>query len=188
LTPSQAARLREAGLTAYNHNLDTSEEHYSNIVTTRTYADRVATLQAVRDAGIQVCSGGIVGLDESEDDRISLLLTLASLEPQPESVPINGLVRVAGTPLAESPAADPLELTRMVACARILMPRARIRLAAGRIDLTAEAQALAFLAGANSVFYGDRLLTTPNPDEDRDEALLEKLGLCDRRGFAQIRE
>jgi biotin synthase len=181
LTSSQARRLAEAGLTAYNHNLDTSEAHYGDIVSTRTYAERLATLEAVRGAGIQVCSGGIVGLDESEDDRIDLLHTLASLDPQPESVPVNGLVRVAGTPLADRPAADPLELVRMVACARILMPRARVRLAAGRTDLTPEAHALAFLAGANSVFYGDRLLTTPNPDGDRDEALLGRLGLQDRR-------
>jgi biotin synthase len=181
LTSSQARRLADAGLTAYNHNLDTSEAHYGDIVSTRSYAERLATLEAVRGAGIQVCSGGIVGLDESEDDRIDLLHTLASLDPQPESVPVNGLVRVAGTPLADRPAADPLELVRMIACARILMPRARVRLAAGRTDLTPEAHALAFLAGANSVFYGDRLLTTPNPDGDRDEALLGRLGLQDRR-------
>lgn len=180
LTPSQARRLAEAGLTAYNHNLDTSEAHYANIVSTRTYADRLATLGAVREAGIQVCSGGIVGLGEGEEDRIDLLHTLSSLDPHPESVPVNGIVRVAGTPLEARPAADPLELVRMVACARILMPRSRVRLAAGRTELTAEAQALAFLAGANSVFYGDRLLTTPNPDTDRDEELLESLGLCDR--------
>lgn len=181
LTPDQARRLREAGLTAYNHNLDTSEAHYGAIVSTRTYADRLATLEAVRGAGIQVCCGGIVGLDEGEEDRIALLHALASLEPHPESVPINGLVRVPGTPLSDRPAADPLLLVRTVAAARILMPETRVRLAAGRTDLSPEAQALAFLAGANSIFYGDRLLTTPNPTEDRDEALLATLGLGDRR-------
>jgi biotin synthase len=180
LTPPQARRLRDAGLTAYNHNLDTSEEHYESIISTRGYSDRLATIRAVRDAGIQVCCGGIVGLDESEEDRISLLHTLTNLDPQPESVPVNGLVRVAGTPLADRPAADPLVLVRTIAAARLLMPRARVRLAAGRMELTPEAQALAFLAGANSIFHGDRLLTTPNPGEDADEALLEKLGLGDR--------
>jgi biotin synthase len=177
LTESQAERLKEAGLDAYNHNLDTSREHYRSIITTRTYDDRLATLRHVRAAGITVCSGGIIGIGESVDDRCEMLRTLANLDPQPESVPINTLVRVAGTPLEHLPPVDPLDLVRMIACARILMPRTRVRLSAGRTELTREAQLLAMYAGANSIFFGDRLLTTPNPEADEDRALLRDAGL-----------
>jgi biotin synthase len=177
LTESQALRLKEAGLDAYNHNLDTSREHYRSIISTRTYDDRLRTLANVRAAGITVCCGGIIGMGESVDDRCAMLCTLASLDPQPESVPINALVRSPGTPLEHLPAVDPLDLVRMVACARILMPRARVRLSAGRSELTREAQIMALYAGANSIFYGDRLLTTPNPPEDDDRALLRDAGL-----------
>ncbi len=177
LTESQATRLKEAGLDAYNHNLDTSRENYRSIISTRTYDDRLRTLQNVRKAGVTVCSGGIIGMGESVDDRCEMLRTLAKLDPQPESVPINALVRVEGTPLADMPPVDPLDLVRMIAVARILMPHARVRLSAGRSSLTREAQLLCMLAGANSIFYGDRLLTTPNPDEDEDRALLRDFGL-----------
>jgi biotin synthase len=177
LTDAQAARLKEAGLDAYNHNVDTSREHYRSIVSTRTFDDRLATLGRVRAAGITVCSGGIIGMGESADDRCEMLRTLANLDPQPESVPINALVRVPGTPLAHLPPVDPLEFVRMIALARILMPRARVRLSAGRTELTREAQLLAMYAGANSIFYGDRLLTTPNPGTDEDRELLEDAGL-----------
>jgi biotin synthase len=177
LSLSQAHRLKEAGLDAYNHNLDTSREHYRSIVSTRTYDDRLRTLANVRAAGITVCCGGIIGMGESVDDRCEMLRTLASLEPQPESVPINTLVRVRGTPLEHAPAIDPLDLVRMVACARILMPRARVRLSAGRTELTREAQLLAMYAGANSIFYGEKLLTTPNPEAQEDQVLLRDAGL-----------
>jgi biotin synthase len=177
LTEVQARKLAEAGLDAYNHNLDTSRAHYRSIISTRTYDDRLKTLENVRAAGVTVCCGGIVGIGESVDDRCEMLRTLANLAPQPESVPINALVRVAGTPLESMPPVDPLILVRMVACARILMPRARVRLSAGRADLTREAQMLAMYAGANSIFYGDKLLTTPNPDADDDRALLRDVGL-----------
>ena len=177
LTESQATRLKEAGLDAYNHNLDTSRENYRSIISTRTYDDRLRTLENVRKAGVTVCSGGIIGMGESVEDRCEMLRTLANLEPQPESVPINALVRIEGTPLAEMPAIDPLVMVRMIAVARILMPRARVRLSAGRSELTREAQLLCMLAGANSIFYGDRLLTTPNPEEDEDRALLRDFGL-----------
>jgi biotin synthase len=177
LTESQATRLKEAGLDAYNHNVDTSREHYRSIVSTRTFDDRLQTLRRVREAGITVCSGGIIGMGESADDRCEMLRTLANLEPQPESVPINALVPVPGTPLAHLPPVDPLELVRMVACARILMPRSRVRLSAGRKELSREAQLLAIYAGANSIFYGDKLLTTPNPESDDDRALLRDAGL-----------
>jgi biotin synthase len=177
LTESQAGRLKEAGLDAYNHNLDTSREHYRSIITTRTYDDRLRTLRNVRAAGITVCSGGIIGMGESADDRCEMLRTLANLDPQPESVPINTLVRVAGTPLEHLPPVDPLDLVRMIACARILMPRTRVRLSAGRTELSREAQLLAMYAGANSIFYGERLLTTPNPEADEDRALLRDAGL-----------
>jgi biotin synthase len=177
LTEDQAGRLKRAGLDAYNHNLDTSREHYRSIISTRTYDDRLRTLQNVRAAGITVCSGGIIGMGESTADRCEMLRTLANLEPQPESVPINALVRAAGTPLEHLPPVDPLDLVRMVACARILMPLARVRLSAGRSELTREAQVLAMYAGANSIFFGDRLLTTPNPDADADRALLKAAGL-----------
>lgn len=177
LTDAQAQRLKEAGLDAYNHNVDTSREHYRSIVSTRTFDDRLRTLERVRAAGITVCSGGIIGMGESADDRCEMLRTLANLQPQPESVPINALVRVAGTPLAHLPPIDPLEFVRMIACARILMPKARVRLSAGRTELSREAQLLAMYAGANSIFYGDRLLTTPNPGADEDRALLRDAGL-----------
>jgi biotin synthase len=177
VTASQAALLKEAGLDAYNHNLDTSREHYRSIISTRTYDDRLRTLENVRRAGITVCSGGIIGMGETVDDRCEMLRTLANLDPQPESVPINALVRVAGTPLEHLPPVDPLDLIRMVACARILMPRARVRLSAGRTELSRETQVLALYAGANSIFYGDKLLTTPNPAGDDDRALLRDAGL-----------
>ncbi len=177
LTEEQARRLGEAGLTAYNHNLDTSPEFYGQIITTRVYEDRLRTLAAVRKAGITVCCGGIVGMGESERDRLGLLQQLAILKPHPESVPINMLVRVEGTPLGEQPALDPLVLVRMIATARILMPRSMVRLAAGRQQMSREAVVLCFMAGANSIFVGERLLTTPNPGPDEDAQLLEELGM-----------
>ncbi len=172
LTDDQACRLKQAGLTAYNHNLDTSREHYGAIITTRTYDDRLRTLRSVRQAGITVCSGGILGMGESAEDRCALLTELAGLDPQPESVPINMLVAVPGTPLGDRPPLDPLDLVRTIAVARMLMPRSRVRLSAGRVSLTPEAQILAFYAGANSIFLGEKLLTTPNPTPDEDEKVL----------------
>jgi biotin synthase len=177
LEQRQARRLADAGLDYYNHNLDTSPEFYGAIITTRTYEDRLDTLARVRDAGIKVCCGGIVGLGETTADRAGLIATLASLPVHPESVPINALVRVEGTPLANAAAVDPIDLARTIAAARIVMPRSMVRLSAGREGMTDEAQALCFLAGANSIFYGARLLTTPNPAEDRDRRLLDRLGL-----------
>ena len=177
LTPTQARELKEAGLDYYNHNLDTSREYYGEIVTTRRYEDRLETLQAVRDAGMRVCCGGILGMGESEQDRIALLHTLATLPQHPESVPINQLVQVPGTPLHGLARLEPLELVRAIATARLLMPRSYVRLSAGRADMDDATQALCFLAGANSVFYGDRLLTTPNPGKSHDEALFERLGI-----------
>ena len=177
LTEQQALRLKEAGLTAYNHNLDTSPEFYGSIITTRVYEDRLKTLAAVRKAGITVCCGGILGMGERETDRIGLLHQLATLEPHPESVPINMLVRVEGTPLASVPPLDPLEMVRAIATARILMPASRVRLAAGRKQLSPETVTLCFLAGANSIFVGEKLLTTPNPGPDEDEQLLHTLGM-----------
>ena len=177
LNAAQARRLAEAGLTAYNHNLDTSPEFYSEIITTRTYQDRLDTIACVREAGIEVCCGGIIGMGETTEDRAGLLQTLANLNPHPESVPINALVAVPGTPLEDAPPVDPLDLVRMVATARILMPLAHVRLSAGRRSLTREAQILCFLAGANSIFYGDKLLTTANNDTADDLALIEEAGL-----------
>ena len=177
LNQRQADALAEAGLTAYNHNLDTAPDFYGNIITTRTYDDRLATLARVRRSGVTVCSGGIVGMGEDRAVRYRLLQQLASLDPHPESVPINLLVRVEGTPLADVAAEDPLELVRMIGTARIIMPASFVRLSAGRLSLTDEAQALCFLAGANSVFLGDRLLTTPNPGMQHDDQLLERLGM-----------
>ena len=177
LTQSQADSLAEAGLTAYNHNLDTSPEFYGRIITTRTYDERLVTLSRVRRAGITVCSGGIIGMGESRTARCRLLQQLSSLDPHPESVPINLLVRVDGTPLADRPPEDPLDLVRMIGTARILMPASQVRLSAGRLELSDEAQALCFIAGANSIFLGDRLLTTPNPGQTRDEQLLDRLGM-----------
>jgi biotin synthase len=177
LKNGQAQRLREAGLDYYNHNLDTSPEHYGSIISTRTYQDRLDTLQRVRDAGLNVCCGGILGMGESRRDRAALIVQLANLDPYPESVPVNNLVPVAGTPLQHSPAVDPFEFVRTIAVARITMPKASVRLSAGRESMSDELQALCFLAGANSIFYGEQLLTTPNPQADRDRALLERLGM-----------
>ena len=177
LNDDQAKRLFDAGLDAYNHNLDTSRSAYKSIVSTRTYDDRLSTLRRVRAAGITVCSGGIIGMGESIDDRVSMLIELAALDPHPESVPINALVRVPGTPLAELPPVQGIELVRMVATARIMMPGTRVRLSAGRTELSEEAQLLALYAGANSIFYGDKLLTTPNPDANEDAAMLKRAGL-----------
>jgi len=177
LSDSQAQRLAEAGLTSYNHNLDTSPEHYERIISTRTYQERLETLQRVRQAGIALCCGGIIGMGESLRDRASLLQVLASLNPHPESVPINALVAVEGTPLADQPPVDPLELVRMVATARIVMPSSRVRLSAGREQLSREAQILCLLAGADSIFYGDTLLTTSNPATEADRDLLAAAGV-----------
>jgi biotin synthase len=177
LTDDQARRLGEAGLTAYNHNLDTSREFYGRIITTRTFDDRLHTLDRVRRAGITVCSGGIIGMGESINDRCAMLVTLANLTPHPESVPINALVPVEGTPLAGRDPVDPLDLVRMIAVARLLMPASKVRLSAGRLALSREAQVLCFLAGANSIFYGEKLLTTGNPDVEADMALLRDAGL-----------
>jgi biotin synthase len=177
LSGPQAAQLAEAGLTAYNHNLDTSPEHYERIISTRTFQERLETLQRVRRAGITMCCGGIIGMGESLTDRASLLQVLATMEPHPESVPINALVAVEGTPLEEQPPVDPLELVRMVATARILMPHSRVRLSAGREGLNREAQILCLLAGADSIFYGDTLLTTGNPDVAADRELLAAAGV-----------
>lgn len=178
LSQSQAVRLKDAGLKAYNHNLDTSPEYYGEIISTRTYEDRLQTLRHVRAAGIEVCCGGIIGMGESRADRIGLLCELANLDPQPESVPINALVAVQGTPLADQPPVDGIEMARACATARILMPHARVRLSAGRMSMSDETQALCFAAGANSIFAGEKLLTTPNPGTDHDAALLERLGMC----------
>jgi biotin synthase len=176
LTTEQASELREAGLDYYNHNLDTSADYYQKIITTRTYQDRLDTLRAVRDAGMSVCCGGIVGMGETQADRAGLLHTLATLPQHPESVPINLLVRVQGTPLSDSaPALDPFDFVRTVAVARILMPHSRVRLSAGRSEMSDELQALCFLAGANSIFYGDKLLTTGNPDVEHDRRLFDRL-------------
>ena len=177
LTADQARRLRACGLDYYNHNIDTSPEYYGEIITTRTYQDRLETLAHVRDAGIAVCCGGIVGMGESREDRVGMIATLASLPAHPESVPINMLVRVAGTPLAEQQKLEALEFVRTVAAARITMPRSVVRLSAGRQDMSEETQALCFLAGANSIFYGPKLLTTANPGRDRDRDLMARLGL-----------
>jgi biotin synthase len=181
LTADQAARLKRAGLDYYNHNLDTSPEYYGAIITTRVYDDRLETLGHVRDAGIHVCCGGIVGMGESLEDRVGMIHTLATLPEHPESVPINALVRVAGTPLADAEPLSPLDFVRTVAVARIAMPRSMVRLSAGREAMSEETQALCFLAGANSIFYGPKLLTTPNPDTDRDRQLMDKLGLVAMR-------
>ena len=177
LDRGQAERLREAGLDYYNHNLDSGRDFYESIVTTRNYDDRLETLRRVRDAGIKVCCGGILGMGESHDDRIDLLFELARQRPQPESVPINTLVAVEGTPLAERPPVPWDDVVRMIATARILMPVSKVRLSAGRLQMAEVTQAFCLLAGANSIFLGDRLLTTPNPQPDADAAFLERLGL-----------
>jgi len=183
LTEPQAVKLKEAGLTAYNHNLDTSEEFYDKIITTRSYQDRLETLENVAKAGISACCGGILGLGESEDDRISLLHTLSNLDPQPESVPINMLVPVEGTPLEHVETLDIFEWIRCIAVARILMPKAMVRLSAGRLEISKEAQAMAFMAGANAIFTGEKLLTTANPEKDADYGLLEELGIKPRAPY-----
>lgn len=175
LTLEQANRLKKSGLDAYNHNLDTSRSFYPEIIQTRTYDDRLNTLKVARQAGLTLCSGGILGMGESIEDRCALLAELANLDPQPESVPINLLIPVEGTPLESAPPVDPIELVRMVAVARLLMPKSRVRLSAGRLSLSKEAQILAFFAGANSIFLGDTLLTRPNPSLDEDEVLLKSM-------------
>ncbi|MCS7047217.1 MAG: biotin synthase BioB [Gemmataceae bacterium] len=177
LTDAQARRLAEAGLTAYNHNLDTSRRHYPNIVSTRTYDDRLRTLRAVQNAGIAVCCGGILGMGENEEDRLMLLVELAQLDPPPESIPINCLVPIRGTPLQDAAPVDSLELVRLVATTRIGFPKARVRLSAGRDRMSRELQVLCFFAGANSIFFGDKLLTAPNPSASDDAALFREIGL-----------
>ncbi|MCL4776870.1 MAG: biotin synthase BioB [Gammaproteobacteria bacterium] len=177
LSEPQARQLKDAGLDYYNHNLDTSERHYPQVISTRSYRDRLETLQHVRNAGLKVCCGGIIGLGEELRDRVELLHTLATLPAHPDSVPINQLVQVEGTPLSGTAAVDPLDFVRVIALARILMPASHVRLSAGRTDMSDEMQALCFFAGANSLFFGERLLTTPNPAADRDRLLLDRLGL-----------
>ncbi|GAB3768849.1 biotin synthase BioB [Spirosoma horti] len=183
LTESQAQKLKDAGLYAYNHNLDTSEEFYGDIISTRTYDDRLDTLGHARKAGISVCSGGIIGMGESDQDRIGMLHTLATLPQHPESVPVNALVPVEGTPLEDQPRVSVWEMIRMIATARIIMPKAMVRLSAGRVRMNTEEQALCFLAGANSIFAGDKLLTTPNPNEDADLQLFQTLNIRPRKAF-----
>ncbi len=178
VSPSQALELKAAGLDYYNHNLDTSARYYEEIITTRTYQDRLDTLEAVREAGMKVCCGGIVGMGEKAQDRIALLHTLATLPEHPQSVPINHLVRVPGTPLANSPPLDPFDFVRMIAVARILMPASHVRLSAGRAEMSDELQALCFMAGANSIFYGEKLLTTGNPDTEHDLRLFGRLKIA----------
>ena len=177
ITESQANKLADAGVYAYNHNIDTSAENYENIITTRTYEDRLNTLQNVRKAGMTICSGGIIGMGESVDDRVGMLLTLSRLQPHPESVPINALVPIEGTPLEEQPILPIWDMVRMVATTRIVMPSSMVRLSAGRLQMSAEGQAMCFMAGANSIFAGDKLLTTPNPEANTDKQLLDTLGL-----------
>jgi biotin synthase len=183
LTETQAQKLKDAGLYAYNHNLDTSEEYYGDIISTRTYDDRLDTLGHARKAGISVCSGGIIGMGESDQDRIGMLHTLATLPQHPESVPVNALVPVEGTPLEDQPRVSVWEMIRMIATARIIMPKAMVRLSAGRVRMNTEEQALCFLAGANSIFAGDKLLTTPNPNEDADLQLFQTLNIRPRKAF-----
>lgn len=185
LTESQAQKLADAGLYAYNHNLDTSEENYANIITTRNYNDRLNTIGNVRKAGISVCSGGIIGMGESAEDRINMLFTLASMNPQPESVPINALVAVEGTPLEEQPPVPIWDMVRMIATTRIVMPKSMVRLSAGRTAMSLEGQALCFMAGANSIFAGDKLLTTPNPDFSEDMEMFRILGLKPQEAFSK---
>ncbi|TRX49210.1 biotin synthase BioB [Fulvivirga sp. M361] len=188
LTEEQATKLKEAGLYAYNHNLDTSEEHYDTIISTRTYNDRLDTLENVRKADISVCSGGIIGLGEKEEDRISMLLTLVNLPQHPESVPVNALVPVEGTPLEDQPRVSVWEMVRMIATARILMPKSMVRLSAGRVMMDLEEQALCFMAGANSIFAGDKLLTTPNPKVVKDQEMFQVLNLKPRKSFKNEKE
>ena len=183
VSPEQAQQLKAAGLTAYNHNLDTSREHYPKVITTRTYDDRLATIKNVRDAGISVCCGGILGLGESEDDRVGLLHELATMEKHPESVPVNALVPIAGTPMMDSEAPDVFQMARTIATARVIMPRSMVRLSAGRMSFGPLEQAVMFLAGANSIFTGDKLLTTANPAFDEDTRLFDSLGLKGKKAF-----
>lgn len=183
LTETQAKKLAEAGLYAYNHNLDTSKEHYEEIITTRTFEDRIETLDNVRKAGVSVCCGGIIGLGETHEDRIKMLHTLATMETHPESVPINALVPIKGTPLANNKKVDIWDMVRMIATARVLMPATMVRLSAGRTDMSVAEQALCFMAGANSIFAGDKLLTTPNPSFDEDNTMFQLLGLKPRKAF-----
>ena len=188
LTNEQALKLADAGLTAYNHNLDTSPEYYENIVTTRTYQDRLETIKRVRDAGINVCCGGIIGLGETNGDRASLLEVLSNMNPHPESVPINSLVAIEGTGLEGNKEVDPIDIIRMIATARILMPKSKIRLSAGREKLTREAQILCFQCGANSIFYGDELLTTTNPTFQSDRKLLKDVGVIFNKDFESLKK
>jgi len=185
LTREQAIELKRAGLYAYNHNIDTSENYYHKIITTHTYQQRLETLKNISNAGIKICCGGIIGLGESDTDRIDMLHTLATFEPHPESVPINALVPIEGTPLADQKRVPVWDMIRMIATARILMPKSMIRLSAGRLEMSREAQALCFLAGANSIFSGEKLLTTPNPSLNEDETLFELLGLKKRKAFKE---
>ncbi len=185
LTAEQAEKLKQAGLYAYNHNLDTSEDHYKEIITTRTYSDRLKTLDNIRDANISVCSGGIIGLGETVKDRIDMLYTLSTLPEHPESVPVNALVPVPGTPLEDQEKVPIWDMVRMIATARIIMPKAMVRLSAGRVRMNTEEQALCFLAGANSIFAGDKLLTTPNPTVESDQELFQRLDLRPRPAFKQ---
>jgi biotin synthase len=188
LNDYQAQRLKEAGLYAYNHNLDTSEEHYDKIISTRKYEDRLHTLEHVRQAGISVCSGGIIGLGETDADRIEMLHVLANLPEHPESVPVNALVPVAGTPLENQPRVSVWEMIRMIATARIIMPRTMVRLSAGRTEMSLPEQAMCFMAGANSIFSGDKLLTTPNPGVNEDQMMFQLLGLTPRKAFKEASE
>ena len=188
LTESQAKKLADAGLYAYNHNLDTSSEYYDEIITTRTYDERLDTLGNVRKAGISVCCGGIIGLGETHEDRVNMLHTLATLPEHPESVPINALVRVKGTPLEHNPKVDIWDMVRMIATARIVMPSTMVRLSAGRNEMSVAEQALCFMAGANSIFAGDKLLTTPNPSFEEDDAMFHLLGLKPRVAFKEEKE
>ncbi len=185
LTPEQATKLKEAGLYAYNHNLDTSEEFYNEVITTRNYDDRLETIENVRKSGISVCAGGIIGMGETEMDRIGMLHVLATLPEHPESVPVNALVPVEGTPLEDQERVSIWEMVRMIATARIIMPKAMVRLSAGRVRMNTEEQALCFLAGANSIFAGDKLLTTPNPETDADKQLFQTLNLKPRKSFKE---
>jgi biotin synthase len=188
LTESQAQKLADAGLYAYNHNIDTSEDHYKKIISTRTYDDRLNTLKAVRKARVSVCSGGIIGMGENVDDRINMLLTLSALAPHPESVPINALVPVKGTPLEDQPLVPIWDMVRMIATTRIVMPASLVRLSAGRTQMTLEGQALCFMAGANSIFAGEKLLTTPNPEYSEDMEMFKTLGLRSREAFKKVNQ
>jgi biotin synthase len=185
LTPTQAEKLKDAGLYAYNHNLDTSEEFYDDVITTRTYTDRLDTLEHVRKAGVSVCSGGIIGMGETDEDRIAMLYTLSTLPEYPESVPVNALVAVEGTPLENQKRVSVWEMLRMIATARITMPKAMVRLSAGRVNMTMEEQALCFLAGANSIFSGEKLLTTPNNESDFDKTMFQTLSIRPRAAFKE---